>query len=35
MNVGGITSNYPMGYEAGNLAGYLDYKKFWDFLTQR
>ena len=24
-----------MQYDAGNLAGYLDYKKFWDFLTQR
>ena len=22
-------------YDAGNLAGYLDYKKFWDFLTQK
>lgn len=21
-------------YDAGNLTGYLDYKKFWDFLTQ-
>ena len=23
-----------MQYDAGNLVGYLDYKKFWDFLTQ-
>lgn len=22
-----------MQYDAGNLVGYLDYKKFWDFLT--
>ena len=21
-------------YDVGNMAGYMDYKKFWDFLTQ-
>lgn len=32
--VGIVKYAMQVQYDAGNLAGYMDYKKFWDFLTR-